>query len=226
MRAASIAHDLRNPLAYVQSNLTFALERLRDGRERDGDPELLAALQEALRGIEDLHQITRDLGCQVRGDGPLVGADHRLHRIDVNAVLESSLKVAWNQLSRRALVSVDLGDVPPVIASEHQLGRVFLNLLLNAGQAIPGGAADRHRIAVRTARQIGGVVVSIEDTGCGIAPEMLDRIFEPLFTTKTGSGTGLGLAICRDIVTALGGSIRVRSQLGCGTSFTVALPAR
>jgi CheY-like chemotaxis protein/anti-sigma regulatory factor (Ser/Thr protein kinase) len=113
-----------------------------------------------------------------------------------------------------------------VLADASRLGQVFLNLLVNAAQAMVEGDASRNEIRVAVREEAGQVVVDIADTGAGIAPEHLDRIFDPFFTTKpVGVGTGLGLSICRGIITGLGGEITVESEVGRGTTFHVSLPA-
>jgi signal transduction histidine kinase len=112
-----------------------------------------------------------------------------------------------------------------VSASGPRLAQVFVNLMVNAAQAMPEGPADANEIRLSTRASDGWVEVAVADTGTGIAPEHLDRVFQPFFTTKPeGVGTGLGLPICRDIVQALGGTIAVESALGRGTVFTVRLP--
>jgi signal transduction histidine kinase len=120
----------------------------------------------------------------------------------------------------------ELDNVPPVSGSASRLGQVFLNLLINAAQAIPEGHVEENeiRIAARpdTAER---VVVEIRDTGCGIPPENLDKIFDPFFTTKpVGEGTGLGLSLVHSIITAVGGTITVESQVNQGTTFHITLP--
>jgi CheY-like chemotaxis protein/anti-sigma regulatory factor (Ser/Thr protein kinase) len=119
------------------------------------------------------------------------------------------------------------GSVPHVDANEARLGQVFLNLIVNAAQAIGEGRADSNEIRVSTSTDSSGrVVVEIRDTGPGMPPETLNNLFTPFFTTKpAGVGTGLGLAICHRIVTGLGGEIAVESQVGVGTAFKVYLPA-
>ena len=121
----------------------------------------------------------------------------------------------------------DCADIPPVQGNAARLGQVFLNLIINAAQAIAPGRAEENEIRV-TARlgELGRVTVDVSDTGSGIAPEVLERIFEPFFTTKpVGEGTGLGLAVCRSVVTSMGGDITVESQMGRGTTFRITLPA-
>ena len=141
-------------------------------------------------------------------------------------VLDSSINIAWNEIRHRARLVKDFGDVPLIEGNESRLGQVFLNLLLNAAQAIPEGEAERNEIRVSTATDGDGrVIIEVRDTGAGIAPEILSRIFEPFFTTKPdGVGTGLGLWICRGILSDLGGTIAVESRLGHGSTFRVTLP--
>jgi len=141
-------------------------------------------------------------------------------------VLESSLAMASNEVRHRARLHKELGEVPAVMASEAKLGQVFLNLVVNAAQAIREGAADQHEISVRTFTDAAGcAVVEVQDSGCGIPEQNLKCIFDPFFTTKpVGEGTGLGLSICHGIVTSLGGEIRVQSRPGEGALFQVVLP--
>jgi signal transduction histidine kinase len=155
--------------------------------------------------------------------------------------LDAATRLAAHQMEGRAHVVAQLEPVPLVRVSEGRLAHVILNLLVNAAQAIPAGAPDEHEIRVRVrereveARGDGRpgmqgaatseVVVEVEDTGCGMAPEMVSQIFEPFYTTRpAGMGTGLGLTISRDIVAQFGGSISASSQLGKGSVFGVHLP--
>jgi CheY-like chemotaxis protein len=117
------------------------------------------------------------------------------------------------------------GDVPRVYANEARLGQVLLNVIVNAAQAIPEGKASENTITIATRRLAEMVAVEVTDTGGGIAPDILPRIFDVFFTTKAiGVGTGLGLAICHRILTAMNGRIEAESQLGCGTTIRVVLP--
>jgi CheY-like chemotaxis protein len=134
--------------------------------------------------------------------------------------------MAWNEIRHRARLVREFGPVPAVIANEARLGQVFLNLLMNAAQAIPEGHVAEHRVRVVTREQGDRVVVEIIDTGAGIAPDVRERIFDPFFTTKpVGEGIGLGLSICHGIVANLGGEIQVESAPGRGSTFRVLLPA-
>jgi len=142
-------------------------------------------------------------------------------------VLDSSTRMAWNEIRHRAKLVKDYGDVPMVNANESRLGQVLLNLVVNAAQAIAEGQADNNEIRVSTwTTEDGKIAVEVSDTGSGIAKENLDRIFDPFFTTKAvGVGTGLGLAICHRIITELGGHISVESEVGKGSRFRLLLPA-
>jgi CheY-like chemotaxis protein len=127
----------------------------------------------------------------------------------------------------RARLVQEFGHPPRVLGNEARLGQVLLNLLVNALQAIPEGNPEHHEVRVRTGRDgTGRALVEVSDTGCGMSPSVVARIFDPFFTTKvSGEGTGLGLPICRQIVQAHGGELRVRSEEGKGSVFTLLLPA-
>jgi signal transduction histidine kinase/CheY-like chemotaxis protein len=229
--AAGVAHELNNPLAYVTANLSFLAERtsriaeLLSGAPRTPDDadlitQLVEATREARTGADRMRTIVRDLRTFARADDPTP------RPVDVRPVLDSCLNVAWSELRRRAEVVRDLAPVPAVLGDEARLSQVFLNLLLNAAQSIPGGRAETHQIRVSTRNLPDGrVAVEVRDTGEGIAPEHLRRIFDPFFTTRDpGRATGLGLSICHAVVTSLGGLIEVESTPGKGSAFRVLLP--
>ncbi|MBJ6760583.1 PAS domain S-box protein [Myxococcaceae bacterium JPH2] len=231
--AAGIAHEINNPLAFVLSNLGFLSEEFRhhlppgDGatalRQRvRGEPDLAEwqeVLGEACEGAERVRQIVRQLKTFSRPD------EERMAPVDVHAVLDSVAMMAANEIRHRALLRKDYGAIPPVMADEGRLCQVFLNLVVNAAQAIPEGMVHRHEIRLVTRSDSQRVVVEVRDTGVGIPREVLGRIFDPFFTTKpVGVGTGLGLSICHGIVTGLGGDITVESELGRGSVFRVAMP--
>ena len=134
--------------------------------------------------------------------------------------------MASNEIRHRARTVTEFADVKDVEANDARLGQVFLNLLVNAAQALPEGSADKNEIRVVT-RQSGPdeVVVEVRDTGSGIPPQSLSRIFDPFFTTKAiGVGTGLGLSICHRIILGFQGQIAVESEVGKGTVVRVTLP--
>jgi CheY-like chemotaxis protein len=139
--------------------------------------------------------------------------------------MESSLRMAWNEIRHRAVLIKSYAGVPAVEASESRLGQVFLNIVMNAVQALGEDNGHANEIRISTRVEGGRVVVEIGDTGTGIAPEVMKRLFTPFVTTKpVGVGTGLGLSICHRIVSDLGGAIGVETEVGVGTVFTISLP--
>jgi CheY-like chemotaxis protein len=145
--------------------------------------------------------------------------------VDVHATLRTAVKMTDLAVKFRATVVLDLEPVPRVQGQDTQLGQVFMNLIMNAAQAMPAGQKDHNTITLHARTVQGAVEVVIEDTGCGIPPHLLDRVFDPFFTTKTGGeGMGLGLAICHRIVVDMGGHISVESSMGKGTRVIVRLP--
>lgn len=225
--AAGVAHEINNPLMWVISNLEFVGRQLAvSGLERadaEGHGRVVRSLSQAREGVERVRQIVRSLRTFSRGD------DERRGALVVPQVIDTSIEIAWNQIRHRATLRRAYQSVPPVEANEARLGQVFLNLLVNAAQAIPEDApADAHEIVVSTwwdsTRE--RVVIEVRDTGRGIARELLGRVFDPFFTTKpVGEGTGLGLAICHGIVRSLKGDMEVESEPGKGSAFRVLLPA-
>ncbi|HKO92233.1 MAG TPA: ATP-binding protein, partial [Polyangiaceae bacterium] len=219
--AAGIAHEINNPLASVMANLDLAV---RDAAELVEDAgyttELMDELNDAREAAERVRRIVKDLKIFSRVDDDARGP------VDVERVLESTLRMAWNEIRHRARLIKDYHKTPLVEANESRLGQVFLNLLVNAAQAIEEGDADRNEIRVKTQVDAqGNVVVSISDTGSGIPDSLRARLFTPFVTTKpAGVGTGLGLSICHRIVSSLGGQIKVDSEEGKGSEFRVILP--
>jgi PAS domain S-box-containing protein len=235
--AAGVAHEINNPLTYILANtewvareLERVIEALRiapDNPESVRDVAMQAArmrvaVERTLDGWSRIRQIVRDLRVFSRADSDEISA------VDVNASLETAIKMAWHEIRHRALLVRDFGDVPLVDANEGRLTQAFLNLLMNAAQAIPEGAADTNTIQVSTATSSSGeAVVEISDTGAGIPHEQRARIFDPFYTTKPiGIGTGLGLSITHGVITACGGRIDViDAEHGRGIKFRAFLPA-
>ncbi|HUP57797.1 MAG TPA: ATP-binding protein, partial [Bdellovibrionota bacterium] len=146
---------------------------------------------------------------------------------DLHAVLEDAIRLGWNEIRYKARFDRRFESCPRVSADPARLSQVFLNLLINAAQAIAADAAEENEIRVTTGTDSrGNAVIGVSDTGHGIQPENVAMIFDPFFTTKAvGSGTGLGLSVCHNIVSALNGELSVESVVGKGTTFTVKLPA-
>ncbi|MBI5496750.1 MAG: response regulator [Deltaproteobacteria bacterium] len=222
--AAGFAHEINNPLAYVVTNLDY-LQKALDGVEAavgagTAFAEIHAALHEAQEGAARVGRIVADVKGLSRPQG-----ENRVW-LDVHQVLEAAVKITRHLWPSRATIVRELEPVAPVQANEARLGQLFVQLLLNAAQAIPGpGEAPRIRVATRPAAD-GRILVEVEDNGPGIAPEVLGRVFDPFFTTRpVGSGPGLGLSICHRIVTDLGGTISLDSAPGRGTRVRVELPA-
>ncbi len=215
--AASVAHEINNPLTYVIGNLFRVRQQLKTGLS--DRPLVEQCLDDASEGAQRIQAVVRDLSTFSHLD------DERSGAIDLRQLLESSLRMAKNHWRHRARIVRDYGAVPPVFGTESRLGQVFLNLIVNAAQACPDGRAQEHEIRLRTRLEDDRVVVEVEDTGEGIPAEMLDRIFEPFVTTRSpGIGTGLGLYICRNILEMVGGTISVTSVRGQGSCFRVSLP--
>ena len=207
--AGGVAHEINNPLATIAAQLQILEEAHKDPGTRD-----------ARNAVERIRKIVRGLSAFSRND------DESRHPTELNRILDLAIGLTSNEIRHRATLVKQFGFPPPVLANEARLGHVFINLLVNAAEAIPEGNSDRHEIRVTTRVDAAGwAIVEIQDNGVGIPPELVDRIFDPFFTTKeVGQGTGLGLSICHGIVRSLGGDITVRTEAGKGSTFAVALP--
>ncbi|QSQ11058.1 sensor histidine kinase [Myxococcus landrumensis] len=221
--AAGVGHEINNPLAFILSNLEYIHQELQQKEElaEQERQEVLEALAETRDGAERIRLIVRDLQTLSRSEDVGSGPS------DVGSVVRTAAKMAMHELRHRARLVVECDGVPPVQGNGARLGQVFLNLLLNAAQAIVPGQVEVNEVRVVASEAMPGRVVAVEvrDTGCGISPEHRERIFDPFFTTKPlGVGTGLGLAVCHGIVTSLGGTLTVESAPGQGSTFRVTLP--
>ena len=211
--AANIAHEINNPLTTVLGFASFLSERM-----APADPmreELGLIQEEASRArdiVRDLLQFSRQ-------------RDFSPESTDVNTVLEQVIGMVRRQGALNAITVNEryTPDLPHVELDVSRIKQVFLNIINNAVYVMPNGGS----LAIRTETANGGVRISFEDTGPGIAPEHRDRIFDPFFTTKPEvSGTGLGLSVSLGIVQSHGGTIEVETEVGRGSTFTVALPLR
>ncbi|MBM4780853.1 MAG: PAS domain S-box protein [Archangiaceae bacterium] len=221
--AAGAAHEINNPLTYVLSNLSWAAEELKQlSREKllVGTEEVIEALNEAHEGATRVATIVSGLKSFARQTNTLRAPT------DVAAAMRKALQLTQTQLDNRAKVDVQLDATPAVMANAGELEQVFVNLLVNAVQAIPEGRSSSNRIGVTVRLLQGSVVAEVSDTGTGMNERTREHLFEPFFTTKpVGTGTGLGLPICHGIVTSFGGRIEVESELGKGSTLRVVLPS-
>jgi signal transduction histidine kinase len=224
--AASIAHDLRNPLTVVRA----ALELMRRGLPADAAPSspvdprprpdparLLASLGRAENAVSRMTDIVAGLSTSQR-------RTTATRTDDLADVVRLSISCMQGALRRRGGLDVDLEDVPAVEGSPTAMSQVVMNLLVNAFEALPPGGQGSDSVVVRLRSDGQAAVLEVRDTGSGIPREVVERVFDPFFTTKEDGGTGLGLAISKRIVDEVGGSIQVWSELGTGTQFTVRLP--
>lgn len=171
-------------------------------------------IEESIEGMARVSKIVADLkNFAHAGEG-------KLEYTDINHGLQSTLNIVWNELKYKADVTTDFGDIPLVNCYPQRLNQVFMNLLVNAAQAIE----DRGEIKIATRAKDDHVIISISDTGSGIPPEVTSKIFDPFFTTKkVGQGTGLGLNVAYNIIQGHKGTIEVDSVAGKGTTFTITL---
>jgi len=220
-----VVDDANNKLTSATLGLS-ALGSLLRRRLVDGDTE-----HDLTDLLHDPHAVTIETTEALRSDALITRSLKELGRrssdaegADVGAALELALGLARREIERKARIEVRLDQLPRVRGDQSRLGQVFLNLLLNAVEALPGGSPDQHVIAVSTRLDgRGRVVVEVSDTGPGIAPEVASRVFQPFASTKS-EGSGLGLTICREILSEYGGTIDFESGTGSGTVFRVALP--
>ena len=169
---------------------------------------------ESLEGTERITKIIADLKDFVHLD------KSEMEETDLNKGIESTLNIVWNELKYKADVTKDLGDMPLVMCHPQRLNQVFMNIMINAAQAIE----KKGEIRITTRARDDNVEIKISDTGKGIAPDVLPKIFDPFFTTKAvGKGTGLGLNVSYNIIQKHKGSIRVESEVGKGTTFIIRL---
>jgi signal transduction histidine kinase len=208
--AAGVAHEVNNPLASISSLIQILQTRANDEETQ----ELLRLIQTQISRITN---VTKDMMEFARTRQPTRAP------LDINKAIHHSIRLAsFDKAFQKLHLETDFdSDIPLINADANQLQQVFLNLLLNARDAMPDGG----NLSVKTHHDKNEITVVIADTGIGISPEHRSHIFDPFFTTKpTGKGTGLGLAVCYGIITAHGGRIEVSPNNGRGTSILLALP--
>ena len=256
--AAGVAHEINNPMGFIHANLFQMAEYLTDLRGVWEQLEELqnavsgGDLEEAQRASEALTRVSQEIDLEfVKSDFTKAVREsqegsERIRYIvqdlrdfsrhdsaecvmsDVNQCVDSTASIVWTMMKHSVNLEKEYNDIPKVRCYPMQLKQVFMNLLVNAYQAIlerVGDCGDVGEIHIRTEPARDGVLVSVRDTGTGIGPENLTRIFDPFFTTKqVGAGTGLGLSTCYSIVGRHGGTITAESKLGVGSTFKVWLP--
>lgn len=243
--AAGVAHELNNPIGFVASNLGSLENYLNDlfaiidaYARSDRDAGTVLAEVAKLKADKDYAFIKTDIGqlmaesrdglARVRKivmdlkDFSRVG-EAEWQWADLHVGLDSTLNIVWNELKYKCKVDKQYGELPEVYCLPSQLNQVFMNLLVNAAQAIE----TRGEVSIRTGLEDDHVWIEVADTGRGIAQENLKRIFEPFFTTKpVGQGTGLGLSLSNSIIVKHQGRFEVESEVGKGTTFRVVLPIK
>jgi two-component system NtrC family sensor kinase len=241
--AAGVAHEINNPIGFISSNLTTLgkyVERmsafvnlLSELCPTDGDDrarlektrqelkidrilaDISPLINESLDGAGRVRTIVQDLKSFSRTD------EGEFKMATIEECLDSAVNIVWNELKYKVTLDKNYGTLPTVRCYPQQLNQVFMNLLVNAADAIDKAG----KITINTRYESDNIFVTISDTGCGIPSERLGRIFEPFFTTKElGKGTGLGLSISYDIVKRHNGEITVESEPDKGTTFTVRIP--
>ncbi len=231
--AASVAHEINNPLAYVLAQAEAmetevgVLEGLlakMDGPEVPAAQAALGRLKEGLApvrsGTARIAGITRDLRTFSRPE------DISLCPVDLRGVVLSVLKLVGKEVEARARLVLDLQPTRPVMGNEARLVQVVLNLVVNALQALPADSTGTNEVTLRTRDEGARVLLDVADSGPGVPAADRDRIFEPFFSTKEiGKGTGLGLFVCRNIVQGLAGDVEVLDRPAGGALFRVTLPA-
>ena len=241
--AAGVAHEINNPLAYVIANVQYALDSISQWPPMqtltpppvEGAPatlrppdsaierertQLKEALVEANEGARRVQRIVADLKTLARQ------GDDRVEPIDVAHTLNWAIGVTMTEIRHRARLVKNIEKIAPVRGDEARLGQVFVNVLLNAAQAIEPGNAMENEITVRAFEHDGRVVIEVTDSGVGIPEENLTKIFDPFFTTKPrGIGTGLGLSICHEIIASMRGSLTAENHSPHGAKFVLQIPA-
>ncbi len=242
--AAGVAHEINNPTGFVLSNLNTLekyasrlTEFINDQSKAIESPtdncmqelaekkktlkidfihdDIKDLISESIEGADRIKNIVQNLKSFARVD------ESDLMMADINECIESTLNIVWNELKYKTEVFKDYGTLPLINCYPQQLNQVFMNLLINASQSIE----KQGEIRIKTWNGDGMIHVSISDTGAGIPEDKMSRIFEPFFTTKAvGMGTGLGLSISYDIVKKHNGEIKVDSEVGKGTTFSVTIP--
>ena len=222
--AAGVAHEINNPLTYIQCNLVLAMEELdilREGGENASLDEIQRSLEIALDGTQRVAKITKELKHFSKV------SEFEIAPLKIKDILDSAIKLSANEIRHRAELMVRYEpDLPHIYGDPYQLTQVFVNILINAAQSFDEVSVDDAtiKISVKYKELNNGILIAISDNGVGMPSSVLRRIFDPFFTTKEQSGTGLGLSVSHRIIHDLGGTISAESSPGEGTTVFVSLP--
>lgn len=247
--AAGVVHEINNPMTWILQNLALMKTELQDlmadinrllsnvSEETMLDKKINKLMtftevvkhtlvkladvnDESIEGADRVHDIVRSLKNYARVD------DETAALVDVHGVINMAIKMAYHEFKNYAKLERDFApSMPPTMLQRGKLQQVLLNLILNAAQALTESHSEKKCICIKTRVNDNRIQIDISDNGSGISQENLAHIFEPFFTTKpVGIGTGLGLPICQEILHSLGGEIKVQSQIGEGSTFTVLIP--
>jgi PAS domain S-box-containing protein len=229
--AAGVAHEINNPLSVIAGNAEYLTDELSRYRAQLGD----AADSKTEERLEEISAALADLQSAATRIGRIVSdlrafsrpPEHTAGVANVSRCIDWAVRATSHEFRHRARLTTHIEDVPLASVDESKLGQVFVNLLVNAAQAIAPGDAEHNSVEITIhTDERGRILVEVIDTGCGIPPEVLGKIFDPFYTTKpAGIGTGLGLSICHGIVSSMGGELRAESEVGKGSRFLVVLPS-
>jgi len=236
--AAGVAHEINNPIGFISSNLGSCKKYLSkimeyiEATSKYNDAEELQLLQKQLK-LDFIFDDFNDLvGESIEGTNRVAEIVKNLKNFsrvdekdqtqtDINECLENTLKVIWNELKYKTKVEKKYGKLPHILCFPKQLSQVFMNILINAAHSIK----ETGEITISTWHENNNIFITISDTGSGIAPNDLNKVFDHFFTTKeVGQGTGLGLSISYEIIKKHAGKIAVESNVGRGTTFTITIP--
>jgi two-component system NtrC family sensor kinase len=243
--AAGVAHEINNPMGFISSNLGSLrkyIDKFSDFIEVQSDvlhknctQKQLEALEkkkntfkidfitkdvtnlinESLEGANRVKKIVQDLKSFSHVD------EMKYEYADINECIESTINIIWSELKYKATVKKDYGSLPRTKCYAGQLSQVFMNILVNAVHSIE----TQGEITIKTYAQGDSIHVAISDTGYGIPPDKISKIFEPFYTTKeVGKGTGLGLSIAYNIIKKHNGEFNIKSEVGKGTTFIISIP--
>ena len=234
MLSAGLAHEINNPLAYVLANLRFLSREIFDLKAQlsNGSKSLVESrplvaewakvLSEAIEGVQQIGKLVKDIKGFARVDA------NQDEWFELQEIVEASLRIVWHELKHRVFLEKRFDAILPCLhGNPSQIQQVFVNLLMNAAQAIDTPPGALGKLEIELSRKDEGIYVLVRDNGRGIPAEHMSELFKPFFTSKPpGKGTGLGLFICRQLVLGHGGQLRLESRLGKGTSVHIWLPVQ